>query len=248
MKIIWNKKTAEWFRNASEYTGYSRELTGLLTRYIRPDYTVCDIGCGNGITDLELAQYCKEITCVDISAEAINDLKIHAAEKGLKNLHAIVCDGKDIKGSFDVVTAFFHGGGYCFENYFHLAQKCMIIASHSDTASKTGPENRHFHKHYNASGLSEYLKEKNIPYSVSFHSIEYGQPLRGIDDAKDYVRTYALPMTEEELDRYVGTALVKTGNPEFPLYLPKKRSFALYVIHNPGFTGDSCSSSPVGIS
>lgn len=230
MKIVWNEKTAEWFRNASEYTGYAREFAKLLSAYILPEYTICDIGCGNGITDLELADYCKEITCVDISAEAISDLKIQAEKKGLKNLRAIACDGKEIKDSFDVVTAFFHGGGYCFENYFHLARKCMIIATHSDTTSKTGPENRHFHKHYNSADLSALLDSKNINYTVSYHSIEYGQPLRGIEDAKDYVRTYALPMTEEELTEYVNTALVKTGNPEFPLYLPKKRSFALYVL------------------
>lgn len=230
MKIIWNEKTAEWFRNASEYTGYSRELAKLLTQYILPEYSICDIGCGNGITDLELANYCREITCVDLSEAAINDLRIHAEKKGINNLHALSCDGKEIKGSFDVVTTFFHGGGYCFDNYYHLARKYMIIATHADFTSKTGPENRHFHKHYNSSDLSLHLAEKKVSYSVTYHSIEYGQPLRGIEDARDYIQTYSLPMTEDELMEYINTALIKTDNPDFPLYLPKKRSFALYVI------------------
>ena len=72
MKIRWNDNTTRWFQEASEYTGYNRILSKLLMEQIPHRGTLCDIGCGAALIDYEFAKEFEQVTCVDVSQEAID--------------------------------------------------------------------------------------------------------------------------------------------------------------------------------
>ena len=55
MKIVWNEQSVQWFRRASDYTGYSRNLAKLLLEDLPQGGTLCDMGCGSALVDFELA-------------------------------------------------------------------------------------------------------------------------------------------------------------------------------------------------
>lgn len=230
MQINWNEKSVRWFKDASEYTGFNKELCRLLAPYLSTGKTLCDIGCGSGLIDLELAPLCKHITCVDICENAVSGLSQEALSRGHKNLSVKITDGKLLTEHFDIVFSFFHGGCDCFDDYFPLANELMIIATHSDKESKTGPAGKHVRKHHNAEKLRAHLNELGVRYTSSVHSIEYGQPLRDLSDAAEYVAAYSLSLTSEEMNAYLKSALVKTGRDDFLYYLPKKRNFELFII------------------
>lgn len=73
------------------------------------DYTVLDLGCGNGSITLEIAKHVKQVTAVDMSEEMLKLVEKNAAEKGISNIKYMQSSIEDIDpdeiGQYDVVIA-----------------------------------------------------------------------------------------------------------------------------------------------
>lgn len=230
MRIQWNDQCVRWFHTASEYTQYNEKLAKILLEKIPEQSTVCDIGCGCGLVDLELAEYMKEITCVDTADVAIDGLKKDVAEAGIENITAICQDGETLSGTWDTVLTLFHGGEKNMEKYWSYAREQLIMGIYVEEKGSFGPKNRKKRKRFHAQDACKALDELGMTYTVSYHSLEYGQPLESFQDAKEFLRSYCQPMGEEELEAYLQGHLQMTGREDFPYYLPKKKKFALFVI------------------
>ena len=228
--IIWNEQTVHWFRQASEYTGYNRELAGLLLESLPTGGTLCDMGCGSGLVDFELAPYFREITCVDISEAAAAAVERTAAERGIAHVKALCADGSTVSGKWDCVMALFHGGPEAFERYYPKAAHTLLIATHASKVGDLGPQNRRVIKESDVAGLAAYLDARSIRYTLRNAELEYGQPLADPEEARRFVRNYAMPMESGELEAYLEQNLRKTGREDFPYYLPKQRKFGIFVI------------------
>ncbi len=74
---------------------------------IKPQYTVLDIGCGNGAVTLEIARKANSVTALDISDKMIQILQKNALKEGLSNIEYIKAPIQDfrIKKMYDVVIA-----------------------------------------------------------------------------------------------------------------------------------------------
>lgn len=74
-----------------------------------PDYTVLDLGCGNGSITLEVAKHVKQVTAVDMSEEMLRFVEKNAAEKGISNIEYVKSSVEDLDpdkiGQYDVVIA-----------------------------------------------------------------------------------------------------------------------------------------------
>lgn len=230
MKIVWNDESVRWFKNASEYTGYNKKLCEILLRHIPCRGSLCDLGCGAGLIDMELARHVDSVTCVDISADAVNHVERTAQEMGVTNLRAVCADAACLEGQWDTVIGLFYGGEAFFERFLPLAKDRLIVATHSSVKGEFGPEGHKIMKCFDVRGVSEYLDARGVKYSLEEHSLEYGQPFTDMDDARDFVRAYTTPMSPGELDEYLEKELVKTGDARFPLYLPKQKRFGIFVI------------------
>lgn len=228
--IIWNEESDRWLQNASAYTGYNRELAKMLLEYLPTGGTLCDMGCGNGLVDFELAPYFRRITCVDISEEAVSAVSRRASELGVKNLTAVRADGETLEGTWDCVTALFHGGPEAFKWYFGKTGNTLLIAVHTNRTGELGPEQYRVRRCSDVASMVEYLNEKHIRYVLRETALEYGQPIKDLEEAKRFVQAYTLPMGADELTAYLNRNLRETGREDFPYYLPKKRRFGLFVI------------------
>lgn len=74
-----------------------------------PDYTVLDLGCGNGSVTLRVAEKVKHVTAVDMSSEMLKLVKKNATERGIENLSYIQSSVENLDpeavGQHDVVVA-----------------------------------------------------------------------------------------------------------------------------------------------
>ena len=230
MRIVWNEQSLRWFREASEYTGYNRALAKILLRHIPERTTLCDLGCGAGLIDLELAPYFQEIICVDIARSAISALTEWAVEQNAPNVTPICADATELTGQWDTVLALFHGGGEFLTKYLPLADKRLILTTYLERKGDFGPKERKAPKRFAAAEVEGRLKAAGVRYTLEDHALEYGQPFRTCRAAEIFVRAYTQPMTQGELDAYLESALRETGREDFPYYLPKMKRFALFVI------------------
>lgn len=230
MKIIWNERTVRWFHNASEYTGYNKKLAEVLLRSISSRESLCDIGCGAGLIDFELAPHIGQITCVDISPEAVHAVEDHTRRRGLDNISALCMDAAGLDGTWDTVLALFHGGPDAIPRYLSLAREQLILAAHGTLKGNFAPEGHKVTKCFDVNGIKAYLDESGIRYSLRELILEYGQPLTDLADAEAFVTAYSTPMDRAELDAYLRQNLENTGDDQFPYYLPNKKKFGLFFI------------------
>lgn len=230
MRIVWNEQSVQWFRDASEYTGYNRELAKILLKYIPLRTTLCDVGCGAGLIDFELAPFFHEITCVDIASPAIASIQDYALAHKISNVLPVCKDAEQMTGQWDTVIALFHGGPVCLTKYFPMAWDRLILATYLERKGEFGPKNKKVPKRFDVAEARMLLDGLGVNYTMETHSLEYGQPFRAYRDAACFVQAYSQPMTKEEMKEYLRDHLQETGREDFPYYLPKKKNFGLFVI------------------
>ena len=231
MLFTWNEQTLGWFADASEYTGYSRALAKLLAPHLEGCRTLCDMGCGMGLTDLELAGRFQSITCVDSSPEVIADLRARAEAMGAANLSAVCADGPTAEGSWDGVMALFHGDVRTVgEAYLAKARKTLVLVVHGSAYGTTGPAEYRVRKCCDVDSTRTWLEERGWAYALEPGALEFGQPHRSLEDAVAYTRAFTKNVPEEELLAYVQAHVTSTGRDDFPLYTPKTRTFGIFTI------------------
>jgi 2-polyprenyl-3-methyl-5-hydroxy-6-metoxy-1,4-benzoquinol methylase len=105
-KNRWDKiapKFNEWMKTDP----YPMNLAAKIHK--EPDYTVLDLGCGNGSVTLEVAKHVKHVTAVDMSKEMLSLVEKNAKEKGLSNINYVQSRIEDIDpeniGQYDVVIS-----------------------------------------------------------------------------------------------------------------------------------------------
>jgi len=231
MLFQWNEQTFQMLAEASAYTGYDREMAKLLRAKLGGCRTLCDIGCGMGLVDLELAPEFDSVTCVDISQAALSDLQKRAVSRGVGNIRTVCSDGVKAEGEWDAVTALFHGEvAEIVPAYLKKARKKLIVVTHGSAYGTTGPKGYRVRKCCDVDSTVEWLDRHGYHYTVERGELEFGQPHRTIEDAMAYTRVFTKNAPEDELEAYVRATVTETGREDFPLYTPKKRGFGIFVI------------------
>lgn len=230
MRIVWNERSSRWFHNASEYTGYNRNLAKLLMQHIPNRGTLCDMGCGAALIDLELAPHFEQITCVDISPVILEFVDADIKRLRLQNVKTICMDDGQIAGQWDTVIALFHGSGSEVLKFLPMVNDQLIVATHKSRIGDFGPKGNKVIKCIDAQSTEDEFKQAGIRYHMTDIELEYGQPLESLEEAAEFIRAYTSPMEDSILKAYMDEHLECTGREDFPYYLPKKKRFVLFVI------------------
>ena len=231
MHFCWNEQTERWFADASDYTGYSEKLAQILLAQIPERSSLCDIGCGLGLSDLVMAQEIGEVTCADISEYATKAVARRAAARSITNITAVTTDGMKLSGQWDTVMALFHAElEQVCARYLSLARDRFLFVTHGSLHGQTGPKKYRTEKCCDVDLASAWLDTHAVVYTLEKGSLEFGQPQRNLEDAMDFHRTYCSEAPEDELRQYVHETVIETGRTDFPYYTPKQRSFGLFVI------------------
>ncbi|MDO4540596.1 MAG: class I SAM-dependent methyltransferase [Syntrophomonadaceae bacterium] len=192
--------------------------------------SLCDVGCGAGLIDYELAPHFESITCVDVSRDAVASVEQGAKRRGIKNISTRCMDADKLDGQWDTVLALFYGGTDFFAKYYPLAKDRLILATHGARKANFGPDGRKIVKCFDVAGVKQKLDELGVKYGLWVLEMEYGQPLTSLPEAEAFVKAYSMPMEQAELDEYLQAKLVSTGDEKFPYYLPNLKKFGVFVI------------------
>jgi len=228
MNFEWNPDTIRWYQAANQYTGFYKNIAELITPCLEGYSTLCDIGCGLGLIDLELSKCIRNITCIDINQHAIEALQKSIEERKITNIQPLVMDSQDINQSWDVIYISFFGARE-LETFLPHCKKLIAVMNKKQQVELYPKKYRKVNK-TTAGEVEERLKKQEIHNSQREVSFEFGQPLNSREDAEKFVRTHASEITQEDLERFLAERLSETGDNEYPFFISRMKSIVLFEI------------------
>ena len=239
MSTFWTPERIDNYKSASEYTSFHRKLSVLAEPYLDENWTMADIGCGPGMIDYWLAPMVKSIDAIDSDPAAIDYLtnrleEIYITNRNISNkIKPRLESLENITGeSWDVVLLSFFGiNESVFKKVLPLANRRLLIFMHG-RPDKTGPFSASGEeKTFSVSEMEAYLKEKNYSYKKSVMEMQFGQPFKSISDIHAFLSSYYSDSGDFE-KRMVDAEdrIIKTNRFDYPYYLPKSISVALFII------------------
>lgn len=107
---FWNRIASGYDKHALHtYCQAYADTINKSQKYLNQNSIALDIGCGSGITTLELAKSVKEIYAIDMAEKMIHVANSKMKSTNIKNIHFEVSDIFDarwVEGSFDAIMTF----------------------------------------------------------------------------------------------------------------------------------------------
>ncbi|AFM01898.1 methyltransferase family protein [Desulfitobacterium dehalogenans ATCC 51507] len=228
MNFEWNENTVRWYEDAERHTGFFKNIAELVGPKLAEYSTLCDIGCGIGMVDLELSRYIDRITCIDIHPYAIETLKKSIQTRNLTNITPLTMDCNSIEECWDVIFISFFGSRE-LEQFLSHCKKLIAVVGRKSQAELYPEKYRRFQKN-TAKEVEEGLIRKGIPYSLTETVFEFGQPFRSEEEARNFVRTQSHNISPHDLENFITERLVAIGKGEFSLYLPRQKPIGVFEI------------------
>jgi len=228
MNFEWNENTIRWYQDAERYTGFYKNIARLVAPKMAGYTTLCDIGCGPGLVDIELSRYMEAITCIDVNPCAIAALERNIRQNNITNIKPLLLDCRQISENWDVIFLSFFGSGE-LERFLPHCKKLVAVVSKKSEPQLFPEKYRKFRKNI-VEEVEKHLQGAGIPYNLTNAELEFGQPFCTEEDAGEFVRALCRNISCDELDEFLRTHLVRTGEEEFPFYLPHKKSVGIFEI------------------
>lgn len=228
MRIEWNARTIGWFQRASAHTGFHEQLAGIIAPFLSAEEDLCDMGCGAGLIDLVLSRNVRHVTCVDRDEVALAALAEQAKAQNIENLAVRQGDVHRLTGRWDTgLMVFFGQVGEHVHQYLSLCNHNLIAVVRKQGCPLLPGEQGGSPE---GSGALTALTENRIRFMMVESALEYGQPLRDMEEARCFAEFYGKVPKGQSTGEYLRANLVESGSSKFPLYLPGKKSMEIYII------------------
>lgn len=222
MIIRWTETSTRLMWAASEYNTYHKELVDTMLPWLTPESRVCDAGCGIGALALAISPHVKEVTAADISPVALQGLK----DRNIPNIRIQCGDIMALppQEPYDVMAFCLFGSmdeilriakRQCSGTVFAFMKNYRRHRFSVDSVRRSTP-------HYEVA--KQMLRELNIPHEIREFSLEMGQPLKDLADARTFFEIYSQDEDKSVItDSYLLSRLRETGRADYPLYMPQPR-------------------------
>ncbi|HWP98710.1 MAG TPA: class I SAM-dependent methyltransferase [Syntrophomonadaceae bacterium] len=228
MNFEWDENTIRWYQEANVYSGFFKNIAGLIAPALKEYSTFCDVGCGLGLIDLELSHYIGSITCIDINELVIKTLIRNVEERRITNIKTKVMDCTNLEENWDIIFLSFFGSHH-LENYLPRCKKLISVVA-KGKHPEFYPEKYKKTQKSTVEDVEQILRLKGISYSLKEASFEFGQPLRSREEARSFVRTQASNISEEDLTEFLSQRLLETGQDQYPFFIPRMKSMGIFEI------------------
>jgi len=229
----WEGESIRWFLDASRITGFHKTVAGAIIPFLEASDTLCDIGAGLGRLDLYLAPFCKIVSALDTNTGALDVLRQDTNNMGLKNTETIVCNADDVlalQREWDIIMMSFFGQLQSrFSVYKKISKKHIISIVNTVRKGELHPKEAADYNRPVVSDIEDFLKSNSIKYELINLEIEFGQPLKSIEDGVNFVRSFSKNISCKDAKDFIIKNTIKSCN-EFPLYLPNKKPIGIFVI------------------
>ena len=228
MMQAWTPEGMAFLQDAMACCGYYPALARRIAPYLPKQAHVCDAGCGLGGLSVALLPYCRHVTAVDRVAAPLENLRQRAGHDPRLTVRQgdIRCLPPETPYDAMVFCLF----GDVEEALTVARQQCRgtVLLIRRDYAYHRFSTGR-VPVGFTAADSEDTLRHLGLSYRMERFSLEFGQPLRSLEDARRFFRLY---------DRSGGAdpplhRLTAGPGPEFPYYLPNRKELCLLAVEIP---------------
>lgn len=229
----WTQEMVDFMQAAADRTEYYPKLAQLLAEKLSDASHICDAGCGIGALSLELAKYFSAVTAADRSPEAMAVLRQSIGRKKIGNVISLEADLLDFvpEEKFDAMVFCFFGRT---EQILSIAKKqCrekIAIVKKNYIYHRFSLE-KHRLSDETADDCQAFLKDRGIPFFREDHVLECGQPFESMEQAVRFFSIYDRGEASLRTEDAVRNQLIRTDDPAFPYYLPKKKEIGILILN-----------------
>lgn len=250
-KERWEKNKPREYEDASIFTNYHKVLKDeILTslknnaHYIEGKNKLIDIGAGTGNFSRLLSPYLKSITLVDINKKPLCFLKKCAEQDKLTNLNIINKNYYHLKNTvkydFLLLSLFGNPSEDDIKKLFSFVKYSVIIITNTYKKArdiKSIELEKRLKQKPSKDIWIKYLKENDYKYSIKNYTLEFGQPVKTIKDAENFLSGYyEKPIVEKKLksilkinENFIKKNKFNNKN-KFKYYIPNKKNISILTI------------------
>ena len=210
----WSNEMIKYYQRAASISSFHKELATLIESLISKDESIVELGCGLGYLSAELARRGYNITGLDNDEGAIAFAKEH-----FPSVNFVKEDAYKDEIKADVSLCVFFGRILEEDNLTSL-----LSTASSRLIYLTNEHNRETEPSFNKSkALSDELKRMGIKHSVSYHTLNFDQPLIDEEDAKTFLSS--------SYRKDIPLHLIPSNRSDYKYLLPKVKAFGIFTIH-----------------
>jgi tRNA G37 N-methylase Trm5 len=228
MLFTWNSDITGWYLNASEYTGFYKNLAKEIAPKLNGFKTLCDLGCGLGLFDFEIYPLMDQIDCIDLNETALSSIQERAEKHGIYNIHTRISDCFTVSGEWDIVFMSFFGS-LELDRFLPLCKKLIAVIGVTSEPVMFPRQNGSGRKN-TVDDTIAYLNGKNLQYNLTYKQYEFGQPFVSKRDAEKFIRTYSPDSSDKEMNDFLTSRLSETGKADFPYYMPRMKPVGIFEL------------------
>ena len=220
----WSPEIIRYLYTAADHSRYYQDLARQLGAFLRPEDRVCDAGCGLGLLSRALLPYCAHVTAVDRSPAAVAALRARGEDP---KLSALTGDIRELPPRQPYDAMVFCLFGDVEEALTVARQQCRgtVLLIRRDYAYHRFSTGR-VPVGFTAADSEDTLRHLGLSYRMERFSLEFGQPLRSLEDARRFFRLYDRSgAADPPLHR-----LTAGPSAEFPYYLPNRKDLCLLAV------------------
>ncbi|NJP39766.1 hypothetical protein HCH52_01685 [Oscillospiraceae bacterium HV4-5-C5C] len=247
MAFCWSQASLEWYRRASQQTGFHVSLARLISPLIKAGEQVLDLGCGLALLELELLRQWPDlhpgssppqIIAVDRDQAALAGLQALAEEYGVARQISVHCqEAETWSQAADTVILSFFGGGRDGQAdklpYIESARRLYLRLYNLSQGSHFSPRpTQTRHQHRQADRCRDDLARQGLHGRLQYLELEFGQPLADLPEACRFIAWQQPGLSRQDCESFARQNL--RPNPfdrqHDPLYLPHLKQVAILEV------------------
>lgn len=233
--FIWTAEKIHWYQQAANYTKYYEEIFREIKPFIDKTDHVCDLGCGLGDLTIELATIANKVTGIDISAEALAVLQQKITENNISNIETIESSWTDLSliPQWDVVVvSFFRQNFDDFIKLLKKARKRIIVVTTNGSESTFLPKQKEHRNRGKIKSLKKAFDEVDLQYKCIERTLQFGQPLSSVNDARAYIKEYVPEVDEAVMEAHIDERLQTITDGDFAgqYFFSNQKEIGIFII------------------
>ncbi len=212
----WTEQSMDWFERASSLSDYHEHLCDVLMPYLSGRIT--EAGCGLGYEARILHARGVDITAFDKDASVIERAR---STSGLDIFRCM--DFSQLSEIPDVLLCinFSHMESRdVFDNLMAHAKKRLVyvLSRHRGPGKSARPDR--------SSLVEQIVRESGFPYERRDFALQFDQPLRSLDEARDFI---AWTYPDDDMQACM-QSVVESGNPQYPYVFGNRKELVLFAV------------------